>query len=57
MANVLRPLIKSNIAILSQKVALLDLLVAGRGANQASLGESDVPLVYHHVILLLIFCG
>ncbi|KAL7490210.1 hypothetical protein ACHAW6_015978 [Cyclotella cf. meneghiniana] len=46
MTKVLRPLIKSNLAILSQKVALLDLLVARNGAKQASIDfQTMCPIV------------
>lgn len=44
MTNILRPLIKSNIALLHQKVALLDLLVSRAGAKQASIGEESTAV-------------
>lgn len=36
MTSILHPLIKANAALLSQKIALLDVLVAKHGANYAS---------------------
>lgn len=45
MASILRPLIRSNIALLNQKAALLDLLVARHGDAAASRFSAVCPIV------------